>query len=388
MTRFDVELKGRLEEIQRLGLLRRLSSPRGIDFSSNDYLGLGSNADFHRRFLERLARERERVPVCTPASRLLRGNDPLHLHVERRLAAFKGMKQALLFPSGYQANIGLLTALIEPRDRVLSDELNHASIIDGLRLCRCRKVIFPHRDVQAVGQALATPHPQGRTFLVTESLFSMEGDIAPLDQYADLTRRLGAGLIVDDAHATGIYGGARGSGLCEHFKIEDQVLAVVSTLGKAFALWGAFVAASEVLIDYLINRCRAFIFSTAVSPLLLHGIETALDYLQEHPGLRTDLLNRSALLRQQLASRKVSPVAGKSPIVPVVVQDNERVLQVAGDLQSKGFDVRGVRPPTVPEGTARVRISVHADHREEDLCRLAEVLARSIGRRLGKVVQR
>ncbi|MDP9122163.1 MAG: aminotransferase class I/II-fold pyridoxal phosphate-dependent enzyme, partial [Acidobacteriota bacterium] len=198
----------------------------------------------------------------------------------------------LLFASGYQANLGLLTALIGRSDRVLSDAQNHASLIDGLRLSGCRRVIVPHLDVGAFERALATAQTEsaegaesaeggpGRTFLVTESLFSMDGDLAPLDRYAALAGRYGADLIVDDAHATGVYGAVRGSGLCEVWGVERRAAAIVSTLGKALGVAGAFVAGPQVLIDYLVNRCRPFIFSTAVSPLLLHATACALDRVE------------------------------------------------------------------------------------------------------------
>ena len=208
------ELEHRLERVRLSGLYRSLEDavPEAVDFCSNDYLNLSSDPRLRTFLIERLQEEAASRPVSAPSSRLLRGNTPHHRLLEEKLARFKGTEAALVFPSGYQANLGLLSALMGPRDRVVSDRLNHASIIDGIRLSGARKIIHPHRDLEAVRTALATPHSRGRTFLVTESLFSMDGDIAPLDQYADLAEEWGADLIVDDSHATGLFGGGRGVG--------------------------------------------------------------------------------------------------------------------------------------------------------------------------------
>lgn len=365
------ELRQRLEESEVQGLDRHLSPPMGIDFSSNDYLGLRRDENFRRQVLERLASESE---LTAPASRLLRGHSSLHGELEERLAEFKGFESALLFSTGYQANLGVLSTLIGPQDRVLSDELNHASIIDGLRLARCSKVIFAHRDVAAVERTLATPHSGGRTFLVTESLFSMDGTIAPLGHYARLSQQFGAELIIDEAHAMGLFG-RRGSGLVEQFDIAGRVAAVVSTFGKAFGSFGACVFASEVVTRTLINRARSFIFTTSLPPLVLAAVDVALGMVQADPSRRRRVLELAEELRRELRARGVEPLGGEGPIVPVVLGSNRQAMAVAHHLQLRGFDVRAVRPPTVPKGTSRLRISVHADHSEMDLARLAEELA-------------
>ena len=216
------DLRSELEQLHAESLFRSLADPQGVDFSTNDYLGLSGDPAFRTAVLDKLEQASGNHCLSSPASRLLRGNTPRHRELEQRLAEFKGTEGALLFPSGYQANIGLLTALVSPEDRVLSDAQNHASIIDALRLCRCRKIVFPHLDVEAVENALAQSYSKGRTFLVTESLFSMDGDVAPLNTYSELTEKHGAFLIVDDAHATGVFGEARGSGLTEAFGIEKR----------------------------------------------------------------------------------------------------------------------------------------------------------------------
>ncbi len=379
------ELARRLDELAGGDLRRALRNSSGIDFSSNDYLGLGADPAFADAVARRVAAAAgDGSGLAAPASRLLRGDTRRHRELERRFAAFKGTEDALLFPSGYQANVGLLSALLGPDDRALSDERNHASLIDGLRLARCRKVIYPHLDLAAVEEALATPHPGGRTFLVTESLFSMDGDAAPLDRYAELAERHGAALIVDDAHATGIYG-ERGSGLAERFGVARRAAAVVSTGGKALAAAGAFVAGPAVLVDFLVNRCRSFIFSTAASPLVVLALEEALDRVVAEPERRRRVLARAGRLRSTLVAAGLDcgpppgPEGEASPIVPVILEENRRALEVADRLQAAGFDVRAIRPPTVAPGSARLRISVHADHSEETLDRLARAIVRAAG---------
>ncbi len=376
---FAADLAGRLAELAGQGLARSLRPAAGLDFSSNDYLGLARDPELRAGLLSRLAELPPGEPLGAPASRLLRGHTRLHAELEGRLAAWKGTEAALLFASGYQANLGLLTALLGPRDRALSDALNHASLIDGLRLSGCRRVVFPHLDLAAIERELARPHPAGRTFLVTESLFSMEGDAAPLDRYAELAARHGAELIVDDAHATGLYGEERGSGLCESFGVERRVAAVVSTLGKAVGLSGAFVAGPQVLVDYLINRCRPFVFSTAPPPVLLLALAAALDLVAGEPRRRRRALMLADRLRRRLTVLGVARPPGDGPIVPLLLGDNARALATAERLAVQGFDVRAIRPPTVPPGTARLRVSVHADHAEAEIDALAAALAGALG---------
>jgi 8-amino-7-oxononanoate synthase len=374
----EEELAARLAAATAQGLARALRVAAGIDFCSNDYLGLAADPRLRAAVAARLAALPAGEPLGAPASRLLRGETAVHAALERRLAALKGTEAALLFPSGYQANVGLLTALLGPSDRALSDAANHASLIDGLRLAGCRRVIFPHLDLATVERELRRPHPGGRTFVVTESLFSMDGDLAPLDRYAALAARHGAELIVDDAHATGLFGETRGSGLCEALGVERQVTAIVSTLGKAVGLAGAFVAGSRTLVEYLVNRCRPFVFTTAPPPLLLHGVDAALDLLAAEPRRRMQALGLADRLRRRLEALGLGRPPGGGPIVPVVLGDNRRALAAADRLAAAGFDVRAVRPPTVPPGTARLRISVHANHSAAEVDALAAAIADAV----------
>ncbi len=367
------ELADRLRDLETLGLHRSLTTPHGVDFATNNYLGLADHPRLRTGLIEKLATRTTR-PIASPASRLLRGNTADHLELEASLAKFLGTEAALIFSSGYLANVAVITTLVNAGDRVISDEENHASLIDGMRLSGARKIILPHLDVTALERALMTPHPGGRTFVVTESLFSMAGDIAPLDSYAELTRRHGAELIVDDAHAVGVYGDQRGSGLVEHFGISDHVLATLSTFGKALGLYGACVAGSRVVVDYLVNRARPFIFSTAPAQFFLAAVETALEIVAAEPERRQRVLSLARRLREALGERGIDCLDSSGPIVPVMVGDNERALAAAERIRREGFDVRAIRPPSVAAGTARLRISVHADHTEAQIDALAVIL--------------
>jgi 8-amino-7-oxononanoate synthase len=373
MSSFLKEVRARIEAIQADGLHRKLALPEGIDFSSNDYLGLSR----HPRLREAVCRAAEGEDLFAPASRLLRGHTRGHQALEERLARFKGTESALLFSSGYQANLGLLAALIRSDDTVLSDEHNHASIVDGLRSSGCRLVRYPHLEAPALEAALKDRPARGRVFLVTESLFSMDGDVAPLDAYARLAEAHGAVLIVDDAHATGVYGRRR-SGLTEHFGVEKKAMAIVSTLGKALGVFGAFVAGPAVVIEYLINKARPFIFTTALPPILLAAVGASLDVLQEEPWRAERAVTLASRLRSTLRGQGLDCLQSEGPIVPVLLRESSTALRVAEAVRRRGYDVRAVRPPAVPPRTARIRVSVHADRSEEEVDGLASAIAEAV----------
>lgn len=363
----------RLDERREAGLGRALETPRGLDFASNDYLGLSR----HPALLEGLRDRLESTVPGAPASRLLRGNAPAHVELEARFSRWKDTEASLFFPSGYQANLGLLTAVIGADDRVLSDELNHASLIDGLRLTRARREIVPHLDLDLLEEHLRRDHPGGQTFVVVESLFSMDGDLTPLSEITELCRRHGALLIVDEAHATGVYGDERGSGWVEASGIDPaDLLAITSTGGKALGLSGALVSGSRVLMEHLVNHSRPFIYSTAPAPLLAEALLVSLGIVEREPDLRRRLHENIAHLKTALAGKGIELPETSSPIVPVIIGDNHRAVEIAEQLQEEGLDVRALRPPTVPVGTARLRLSIHADHSRDDLDRLAEALGR------------
>ena len=373
MRPFRDELQTRLEELAAAGLRRELRQPEGIDFASNDYLALAGD----RRVREAIRAATLAGPAGAPASRVLRGHLAWHEHVETELANFKGTEAALLFPSGYQANFAVMTTLIAREDVVFSDAANHASLIDGLRLARASKVIYPHLDIDALRRGLQHRNSRKRAFIVTESLFSVDGDAAPLRAIAELAGQYGAELIVDDAHATGLYGPS-GSGLCEEEGVAAQAAAIISTGGKALGLWGAFVAGPRLVIDYLVQQARAFIFTTAVTPLLAAGLETSLRLVREEPERRASVHRLAALLRARLQAAGVDTRQSTGPIVPVLLGGNERALAAAREVTRRGFDVRAVRPPTVPPGTARLRLSVHSDRTDLEIEGLAAAVTEAI----------
>jgi 8-amino-7-oxononanoate synthase len=359
----EARLAGRIGDLREAGLYRSLCPPNGIDLCSNDYLGLSQ----HALVKSRMAAAVEQEGAGSTGSRLLRGERNCFTRVEQSFAAFKQTDRSLYFSSGYLANLAVLTAFAETGDVIFSDERNHASLIDGARLARAEKVVFPHNDVAALERLLGERRGDGQKFIVVESLFSMDGDEAPLVEYAALCGKYHAALIVDEAHAVGIYG-ERGSGRIEAQGIA-HVFVSVNTAGKALGVAGAFVAGSETAIEYLIQRARPFIFSTAPPPALAAALEASLEVIAKEPERRERLLARSAQLRARLS------MEGRSQIIPVVLGENERALRVARTLQAAGFDVRAIRPPTVPEGTARLRISVNQGLSKIALERFADALA-------------
>ena len=373
-------IEKQLQERREAGLSRQLQLPAGVDFASNDYLGLARHPVLGEKVAAAAKEFAATGAAGAPASRLLRGNLPAHRAAEKAFSRFKGAEDALLFTSGYHANLGLLTATIGRQDRVLSDELNHASLIDGLRLTRCHRVVYPHLDLNALEDSLKEPHRGGRTFVVTESLFSMDGDIAPLAEMTELARRHDALVVVDEAHATGLFGEERGSGLVELLGLSDEILATTSTCGKSLGLCGAVVTGSRVLIDQLVNHARSFIYTTAPLPLLAASIPAALDIIEREPWRRRRALTNAQRLRRNLARIGVGAEALAGPIVPVPIGDNHAALEISRAIQAEGYDVRALRPPTVPPGTARLRISVHCDHTEEEIDGVGEAIANAVCR--------
>jgi 8-amino-7-oxononanoate synthase len=363
-------IRRRLAAIDAAGLRRKPKAPAGMDLCSNDYLGLAAHPVVKQRMAEAVLAE----GCGATGSRLLRGERDVFRSIERRFARFKQTELSLYFSSGYLANLGVLSSLLERGDVVFSDEMNHASLIDGIRLSPARRVIFPHCDYSALSRLIEADSGTGHKFIVTESLFSMDGDIAPLAEYADLVLRTGAALIVDEAHAVGIYG-ATGSGLIEELGVAESVCLSINTAGKALGAAGAFVAGSELAIQYLVQRARTFVFSTAPVPALAAAIDAALDLIEAEPNRREILLRRSINLRSMLESRGLPVLPGRSQIIPIVLEDNDRAITMAESLQQAGFDVRAIRPPTVPAGTARLRISMNVKIEEPELERFAVALA-------------
>lgn len=366
-TRLARRLGQNLDALDREGLRRTLRAPSGIDLSSNDYLGLAQHPHLKRRMAEAVLAE----GCGSTGSRLLRGERESFARVEQRFAGFKGTARALYFSSGYLANLAVLSTLAESGDVIFSDALNHASLIDGARLARARRVVYPHNDVAALGRMIRAEGCDRQAFVVTESLFSMDGDFAPLEELAAVCRSTGAVLIVDEAHAVGVYG-PRGSGLIEAAGIGPDVFVSINTAGKALGVAGAFVAGSELAVESLMQRARPFIFSTAAPPAIAAALDASLDVIEQEPERRTAVLELAAHLRSRVG------VAGTSQIVPFVLGSNEAAVRVARELQRAGFDVRAIRPPSVPVGSARLRISVNASLSEDILDRFVKSLSAAL----------
>jgi 8-amino-7-oxononanoate synthase len=360
----------RLEQIRDRGLERSLHPPSGADFSSNDYLGLSTDTRVKQAMIDAIARD----GVGSTGSRLLRGDREAFTELERRFAAFKGTERALYFSSGYLANLAVLTTLAETGDVIFSDALNHASLIDGVRLSRADYVVYPHSDTAALEPLIAEHSAEKQAFIVTESMFSMDGDIAPLESYASLCRATGAALVVDEAHAVGVRG-QRGTGLIEEAGLDPNSCVSINTGSKALGVSGAFVAGPEWAIEYLIQRARPFIFSTAAPPAVAPALIASLDIVEREPERRARLASRVARLHAALSDRGIALPCGPSHIIPILVGDNERAVAAADALQAQGFDVRAIRPPSVPAGTARLRISVNATLDDATIDRFAAALA-------------
>jgi 8-amino-7-oxononanoate synthase len=363
-----------IEFLRREWQLRVLQHPSGLDLCSNDYLGLARDPRLKRAVLKAVETSEK---MGSAGSRLLSGNAPEWEALEAEFANFAGTPAALYFSSGYSANVGLLSSLLRAGDIVFSDRLNHASLIDGIRLSGAEKVIYPHGDLAFLEGALRKYRgARGAKAIVTESLFSMEGDFAPLDRILLLAKDYGAELVVDEAHATGVHG-PQGRGMVAKLGIEKDVLATVHTCGKAFASAGAFVCGGSPLREYLVNHARTFIFSTAMPGYMARQIRAALYLVREADRERAHVEAIALCLREGLAAAGVGCGLSASQIVPVLVGGNEAALDVAAKLRADGYAARAIRPPTVPAGTARLRLSLTSAITLEEIGRLTHSIARA-----------
>jgi 8-amino-7-oxononanoate synthase len=334
---------------------------RALLLCSNNYLGLAN----HPMVRAAAARAADEYGAGAGASRLISGSMRLHHALEERLAGFKGTEAALLFNSGYHANIGAITTLVGAEDAVFSDQLNHASIIDGCRLSRARVCVYPHNDVEALDALLART-PARRRLVVTESIFSMDGDPAPLAAMCATAERHGAMLMVDEAHATGVVG-PRGAGCVAAAGLQTRVTVQMGTLGKALGTFGAFVAGSRAVIDLLINAARSFVYTTALPPPVVAAAAAAVEIATSEPSLQQQLANNAACVWQGL--QKIGWRVPEQPahIIPVMIGDAAATMRASQRLLEEGVFVQGIRPPTVPPDTARLRITVMSTHTTEDL---------------------
>jgi glycine C-acetyltransferase/8-amino-7-oxononanoate synthase len=388
-----IDLAQRLEELESSGLRRRLRLVDGpqaptvlldgqpvLLLCSNNYLGLAD----HPRLRRAAADAALSLGTSAGASRLLSGSMSIHFELEERLAAFKGTEAALLFGSGYLANTGTIAALARQGEVVCSDELNHASIIDGCRLAGAETFVYRHADAEHLEWGLR--RAAGRaSLIVTDGVFSMDGDVAPLSELSDLARRHRCRLMVDEAHATGCLGpGGRGSVAAAG--LTDEVDVIVGTLGKALGGYGAYVCGSAELVDFLVNSARPFIFSTAPPPPAVAASSAALELLQERPKRVEKLRANAAALRSGLREQGLEPAGSETQIVPLVIGEADDAMAFCERLLEDGLFAQAIRPPTVPPGTCRLRLTVMATHAIADLRRAA----RSIGtaaRQLGLAPQ-
>jgi 8-amino-7-oxononanoate synthase len=387
---FQQQIREALEELESAGLLRRplrISSPQGpeleIDgsrvlcFCSNNYLGLADHPSIVAASSASAANE----GVGAAASRLITGTMDAHLDAEAAYADFVGTPAAVLFSSGYSANVGAVQALAGPGDVVFSDALNHASLIDGARLSRAKVFVYAHRDPEHLRSLLAQHRAKGRkALIVTDSLFSMDGVTAPLQELQALALDYDAGLMVDEAHALGVFG-PEGRGLSAGLGIKPDV--IVGTLGKSFGLAGAFVAASDDVATLVRNRARSFVYSTAPPPMLARAAISALRLVHDADEARENLLAHAARLRSGLSDLGFDTQEGQSQIIPVLIGENHRTMQLSAKLLERGVFVQGIRPPTVPVGTARLRLTPMATHRPEHIERAIAAFASIVPDRSG-----
>jgi len=348
-------IAGELENLREQSQLRSLEILTGVNLCSNDYLGLAADPRLKQAVIEAVASAQR---MGATGSRLLSGNSREWEELETEFAQFAGAESALYFGSGYAANMGLLSSVLQPGDIIFSDALNHASLIDGMRLSGAEKVIYPHGDMQFLEDALREKsRSPGAKLIVTESIFSMEGDVARVDHLLRLANTYGAELIVDEAHALGVRG-PEGRGVAAELKLEREIFAVVYPCGKALASTGAFVCCGAALKEFLVNRARTFLFSTALPPYFARQIHAALAIARKEESRRKHLHEISSALREGLSAAGLNYGASSTQIVSVILGSNEAALRVATQLQAAGLAVRAIRPPTVPAGTARIRISL------------------------------
>jgi 8-amino-7-oxononanoate synthase len=348
-----------------------------VNFSSNDYLGLSQDERVQKAAKEAI----DRYHASSASSRLICGNMSLHEQLEEELADFKKRDAALVFSSGYMANIGLLSALAGERDLICSDELNHASIIDGCRLSKAKTLVFRHKDLNHLESLLKHPVTSGRKLIVSDSVFSMDGDLSDVAGLMELAGRYDALLVLDEAHATGILGGG-GRGAIEHFedlgKIKKRINCVdveMGTLSKALGSFGGFVACDRSMRDFLINKSRSFIFSTALPPASVGAARASLAIVRQESALRKKLWENTRILKEQLHDQEFETGSSQTPIVPVCFGSEARALEVSEGLMKRGFLVPAIRPPTVPKGTSRLRLTVSAVHSEAEIGALVHALA-------------
>lgn len=371
LARYQATLDG----LERKSRLRTLSPQQGVDFTSNDYLGLANSPRLKAAIVAALDRG---VPVGAGGSRLLRGNHIEHEELEAEAAAFFGAEKVLHFGSGFAANTALFATLPQRGDLIVCDALIHASVHEGISSSKADAVFVRHNDIDAFDAAITDwrrKGGKGHPWIAVESLYSMDGDMAPIAELAELASRHDGFLVIDEAHATGIYG-PQGVGLSANIDNRDNVL-VLHTCGKAMGLSGALLQLPAILGDYLVNRARNFIYSTAPSPLMAAGVREALRMIVDEPERRQQLQDLTSLAGSLVVSLLGLKPSG-SHILPILIGDNFRAMRIAEAMRADGFDIRAIRPPTVPEGTARLRLSITLNVSESQIRQMFDRLSIAI----------
>ncbi len=363
-------VRGRREVRPLAGGACEINGRRLWNFANNDYLGLA--ADPRVAAAAKIALHE--TGVGATASALVAGRTEWHARLEESLARFEGQEAAILFPTGYAANVGTIASLVDENDVVFCDRLNHASLIDGCRLSGAKLRVFRHSELETLERELHKGAEFRRRLIVTDAVFSMDGDVAPLRELCDLAERFQADLLVDEAHGTGVFG-EHGRGVCEQLGVEGRVAVRVGTLSKAIGTLGGFVAGSRSLVDWLWNKARPQVFSTALPPAICAAATAAIEIVRNEPERRTKLWRNCEFVRGELARRGIAVVANSAgPIVPVLFGDPEAVIVVQRRLEERGCLIAAIRPPTVPHGTSRLRISLSAAHDEAALNTLVAAL--------------
>ena len=349
-----------------------------INFSSNDYLGLAGDPVLREAACDAI----EKYGCSSTASRLMCGNLALNEELEKRIAGFKRTEAALIFSSGYMANIGVISALMGRQDVIFADKDNHASLVDGCILSRAKLIRYPHKNIKSLERILKDAGKYSRRLIVTDSLFSMDGDIAPLPEIIELANTYDCMVMIDDAHATGVLG-RTGRGSAEYFDIPEEAIDIhMGTFGKALGSFGAYVAGSRKLKELLINKARSFIFSTALPPSVIGSVIAAISIL-EMDNTRIKMLNKNAgYFRNQLQKEGFNILDTKSQIIPLIVGGNEKAIQLSRFLSQNGIFALAIRPPTVPQNTARIRFSITAVHSKEELSYAIEIIKKA-GKKFG-----
>ena len=354
-----------------------IESGRYINFSSNDYLGYSKREEVVNAAIEAL----QKYGAGGRASRLVSGTLDIHKELESRLAELKGTEASLLYPTGFMANLGVISGLLGAGDCIILDRLDHASIIDAAKLSRCRMLVYEHACLPSLEKVLLRARSYKKRLVVTDSLFSMDGDFCPLPGLAELCRKHNAWLMIDDAHATGVLGSG-GSGMAEHYNMRGKVDIVMGTLSKALGSQGGFVCGTKDMIEYLVNRSRPFIYTTAISPPSCGAALAALELVKTEPSKRNNLLSLSRKLRFEIKNRfpenAVLLEEDVSQIIPFRAGSREKAIRLSQGLKEEGIFTPAIRPPTVPENECRLRISLTSEHTEEDILKLLACLKKLV----------